>query len=129
MNFLYEFIPKQFINAVGWTIFHSIWQAIMAAIVVGSILITCSQKSARLRYNLTLMAMFILFAASVVTFYKVYNANEPETFNLTKDNSVLNSGTINVLPSISPTSETEIFDHIKNLFKTGTFLLLLVYGF
>jgi beta-lactamase regulating signal transducer with metallopeptidase domain len=63
------------------------------------------------------MAMFILFAASVVTFYKVYNANEPETFNLTKDNSVLNSGTINVLPSISPTSETEIFDHIKNLFN------------
>jgi len=117
MNFLYEFIPKQFINAIGWTIFHSIWQAVIAAILVGSILITCNQKSARIRYNLTLTAIFILFAASIVTFYKVYNSIEPEPVHLKTNNLVLNSDKITGLTAISPTNETEIFDNIKNLFN------------
>jgi len=117
MNFLYEFIPKQFINAVGWTIFHSMWQAIVAAILVGSILITCNRKSARLRYNLTLTVMFILFAASVITFYKVYNPIEPETKNITTDNTLLNSDTVSSLQAESPKNEIDIFDYIQILFN------------
>jgi len=116
MNFINEFIPKQLINAVGWTIFHSIWQAVFAAILVGSILITCNQKSARLRYNLTLSAIFILFAASIITFCKVYNSIESENSNLIADKIVLNSNTITGFPTISPKSEIEILGNIKNLF-------------
>jgi beta-lactamase regulating signal transducer with metallopeptidase domain len=117
MNFLNEFIPKQLLNAIGWTIFHSIWQAIIAALLVGCILAICSQKSARLRYNLTIAAIFILFAASIVTFYKVYNSNHSENLNLTTDNLVLNSDTITGLPAISPKSEIEILDNIKYFFN------------
>jgi beta-lactamase regulating signal transducer with metallopeptidase domain len=119
MNFLYEFIPKQLLDAIGWTIFHSMWQAIIAAILVGSILITCNRKSARLRYNLTLTVMFILFAASVITFYKVYNSIEPETKYLTTDSTLLNSDAITSLPATSPKSEIEILNNIQSLFNSN----------
>ena len=117
MNFLNEFIPKQLLNAIGWTIFYSIWQAIIAAILVGCILVTCNQKSARLRYNLTLTIIFILFAASIVTFYKAYTSYENETSSITTDNLVMKSDVITGLPILTPKGEIEIFDNIKYSFN------------
>jgi beta-lactamase regulating signal transducer with metallopeptidase domain len=117
MNFLNEFIPKQLLNAIGWTIFHSIWQAIIAALLIGCILAICSQKSARLRYNLTLTIIFILFATSIVTFYKAYTSYENETSSITTDNLVMKSDVITGLPILTPKDEIEIFDNVKYSFN------------
>jgi bla regulator protein BlaR1 len=34
MNFLQQLFPDQVINALGWTVIHSLWQGLFLAIVL-----------------------------------------------------------------------------------------------
>jgi len=80
MNFIFNLIPDELIRAIGWTIFHSLWQGGAIAILLGGILLIPSTKSARLRYNLSLIALFLMFCISVITFIKVYEWDTQNKF-------------------------------------------------
>lgn len=76
MNFIYDFISEELTRAIGWTLFHSLWQGIVIAILLALVLLLTSAENARLRYNLSISAMFLMFFCSVITFTKVYNTTE-----------------------------------------------------
>lgn len=76
MNLVYQLIPTEIIKAIGWTIFHSIWQGIVIAIILAAMLLLASKRSARLRYNVSVAAMFIFFFVSLGTFFHVYGSSK-----------------------------------------------------
>ena len=75
MNFIYVLIPEEIIKAIGWTIFHSIWQGAVISILLAGVLLMTGKKSAQLRYILSVTALFFMFGISVITFTQVYSAN------------------------------------------------------
>jgi beta-lactamase regulating signal transducer with metallopeptidase domain/peptidoglycan hydrolase CwlO-like protein len=73
MNFIYYFIHEELIKAIGWTIFHSLWQGAMIAVLLSGVLLVVGKKSARLRYNFSFTALVLIFLFSLATFIQVYH--------------------------------------------------------
>ncbi len=117
MNFINNFIPEELTRAIGWTIFHSIWQGIIVAILLATILLLTGKKSARLRYNISVAALFIMSLLSVSTFIKYYEAPKISS----ADELVLVSAGTENIPSKSlnytPVFEQPNFD-LPDFFKT-----------
>jgi bla regulator protein BlaR1 len=68
--FIYQWLPEAMVRTICWTLIHSLWQGLLAAIIAGIIIISTRKTHPLLRYNL-LTAVFLLFLAStVITFFK-----------------------------------------------------------
>jgi bla regulator protein BlaR1 len=66
--FLNQFIPDSVVKAFSWTLIHSLWQGLAAAVIAG-IIIACTRKSAAaLRYNLLASTLFLFVIISFCTF-------------------------------------------------------------
>lgn len=76
MNFIYDFIPEELIKAIGWTLFHSIWQGAMVAVILSIALLIAGKKSAQLRYYFSIASLIIIMVLAISTFIKVYAGNE-----------------------------------------------------
>ena len=81
MNFIYELIPFNVIEAIGWTIFHSLWQGALISIVLGLAILVTDNKSAKFRYALSVTALLFLIVSCAITFAKVYNPDSSATLS------------------------------------------------
>ena len=72
MNFATALLPGRIVDALGWTLFHSLWQGALAALAFALVLYLTRQYSARVRYALGLMALLLALAASIITFLSYY---------------------------------------------------------
>ena len=72
MNFATALLPGRVVDALGWTLFHSLWQGALAALGFALVLYLTRQYSARVRYALGLMALLLVLAASIITFFAYY---------------------------------------------------------
>lgn len=70
MNFI-NLIPSYIVNAIGWTLIHTLWQGALIAIIVAISIRMIPVRMSNLRYALTCGAMAILFVLSVGTFFYV----------------------------------------------------------
>ena len=59
--------------ALGWTVVHSLWQATVVALVSGVLMILLREKTAKMRYFLSNLALFTVLAASITTFCIYYD--------------------------------------------------------
>jgi len=50
MNFATVLLPGRVVDALGWTLFHSLWQGALAALAFALVLYLTRQYSARVRY-------------------------------------------------------------------------------
>jgi bla regulator protein blaR1 len=55
-------------KAVCWTLVHSLWQGLLAALVAGAVILTTRKSAAVLRYNLLTADLVLFLAAAVGTF-------------------------------------------------------------
>ncbi len=99
MNFIYNFIPEELIKAIGWTIFHSLWQGAMIAVLLSGVLLVTGKKSAQLRYNFSFAALVLIFFFSLATFIQVYDSSGK---TLSSDLGIISANTI------SPQASTEV---------------------
>lgn len=111
MNFIYDLIPEEFIRAIGWTIFHSIWQGALIAILLFGILFLTKTNNSRLRYILSALALFFFFGISAITFTQVYNSNK-EVSSLLSETSIGSSTSSNVLHETAPSGNNTNLDYI-----------------
>jgi len=72
MNFLNSIISENLINAIGWTIIHSLWQAAAAALGCASVMFFLRRSGARTRYLVGVMALMLVLVMSMVTFVSIY---------------------------------------------------------
>lgn len=72
MNMINHFLSGAFIEALGWTLVHSIWQGALVAILVAVLMIILKKYSAKSRYLIYFTSLIFLLGISIVTFFKVY---------------------------------------------------------
>lgn len=74
---LNEIISDRLINALGWTIIHSIWQ--ISIITLGYFLLTSLfyKDRSRSRYNIGIVSLIVLLGATGITFWRIYSSYIP----------------------------------------------------
>ncbi|MEW6195404.1 MAG: M56 family metallopeptidase [Bacteroidota bacterium] len=131
MDFIYQIIPQEIITAIGWTIFHSIWQGVIISLVLGVTLLLSGKRSSAFRYNLSVGALTLLLFASIATFSKVYqpggNLAAPSINNFTQPLTNFAVSTINNLES-SPSTQS-LIEKIENLFSDNLPLIVTAWFF
>jgi beta-lactamase regulating signal transducer with metallopeptidase domain len=59
--------------ALGWTVVHSLWQALIIAILTGIALIILQKKSSKFRYILANIGLWAVLFAAITTFFMYYD--------------------------------------------------------
>lgn len=79
MNPLYHLLNENAVNALGWTLIHSLWQILLVGLLLKISLIFLKNKSAEIRFYVAVISFFSIIIASGVTFTKIYNSNIAST--------------------------------------------------
>jgi beta-lactamase regulating signal transducer with metallopeptidase domain len=72
MNFISHIVSEPLINAIGWTILHSIWQGAAVALGFAVLMFLLRSYSSRTRYLIGVMALLLVLGISLATFFNVY---------------------------------------------------------
>lgn len=67
-----EAMVNNLIKALGWSIFHSLWQGAILYALLFAVLMTLPKLSAKLKHNLAFGSLLLMFASFCFTFYSVF---------------------------------------------------------
>ena len=87
-SFIPGYISSDIVQAVCWTLLHSLWQGLIAASLSGLIIISTRHAKPSLRYNLLSFVFIGFLASAIITFL-----NQPGIINSGNHNTPL-SGTV-----------------------------------
>jgi len=73
MEFLYQFISEDLIYALGWTVIHSLWQAMIIGVLVAFAMMFLKNRSAKARYEVAAFSQFMVLVAGLSTFLIYYD--------------------------------------------------------
>src|ERR1700678_1947363 len=77
--FMNIFLSDAATKAVCWTLFHSLWEGLLAAVLAG-LIIACTRKlPAALRYNLLATDLLLFLIVAAATFSYEYNQNSNQS--------------------------------------------------
>src|SRR5688572_6236658 len=76
MKSLLEIFTSDWINALGWTLLHSLWQSLTILLITFACLRLIPAMRSRLRYLLACCGFFLMIAVSVATFIFVQHQND-----------------------------------------------------
>lgn len=68
MDVLLNFISEDLIYALGWTVMHSLWQGFLIAIIMAFAFQISRKKSAKVRYEIATLSLFMVLVSAVCTF-------------------------------------------------------------
>ncbi|SMD17780.1 M56 family metallopeptidase [Pedobacter nyackensis] len=125
-----EAIVNNLIKAIGWGIFHSLWQA---AIIYGILLALVSifpKMTARLKHNLAYGAMCLMFATFTITFFAVFKwpaNNEQLVRSSFGDQMTTERHEASLSASISNQTE-QLFPYLVAIYAIGILFQLLILG-
>lgn len=123
-----EAIVNNLIKAIGWSIFHSLWQA---AIIYGILLATVSlfpSMTARLKHNLAYGAMCLMFAGFSITFFSVFKwpANHQQVMLTGIQPQLSTAQDSPSLPAIISNQTEQLFPYIVSTYTIGILFQLLI---
>jgi beta-lactamase regulating signal transducer with metallopeptidase domain len=105
MNLINHFFASELIEAIGWTLVHSLWQGSAVVIVLAILLVIMRKNSAQLKYFVSFVSLIILLGWSVSTFVDAYRyaaekrelkeriATSPDNFRLLLKQNMANTAT------------------------------------
>ena len=73
METLFTVYAGEMMHAISWTLFHSIWQAMLIATVLSIFIKYAIAISARFKYMLSAASLLLLLATSICTFYLYFD--------------------------------------------------------
>ncbi|HFA50409.1 MAG TPA: hypothetical protein ENJ95_15455 [Bacteroidetes bacterium] len=76
MELIQQLFPENILQALGWTVLHSLWQAFIVALVLAAYLLGTKGQDARKRYLAGCSAMGAAFFFSVLTFFILLKNSE-----------------------------------------------------
>ncbi len=131
MDFIYQLIPREIITAIGWTIFHSLWQGMIVSLVLGVTLLLSGKRSSIFRYNLSVGALTLLLFASIATFSKVYQPGNGLTVSSLNDfTQPLTNIALNTINNFESSSTTQsLIEKIEDLFSSNISLIVTLWFF
>ena len=84
MEFILKLISEELIYALGWTVIHSFWQAMLLALGLAALHYFLRKRSAHLRYLTAYATIFLVLFSSIYTFIQLYSGpTAAEGVNLT----------------------------------------------
>lgn len=121
-----EAIVNNLIKAVGWSIFHSLWQA---SIIYGLLLLLVAvfpKMTARLKHNLAYGAICMMFAGFCITFFSIFKlpADGLALARQSKDLVLLQYAS-GLSDSIQQKTE-RLFPYLVNVYAVGLLCQLLI---
>ena len=87
MNIIQNVFSEQFIYALGWTLLHSLWQGALIGILIAGAMVFLHRYTARLRYFIYSISLFLVAGLAVITFISAYLSFQPEDENLVSGES------------------------------------------
>ncbi|MDN5212569.1 M56 family metallopeptidase [Fulvivirgaceae bacterium BMA12] len=79
MKTLNEIFSTTFTDALGWTLFHSLWQGALIAFALYIFLVVFRKTRANIKYFVSLSALFSILVIAVITFIYQLNIDKPVT--------------------------------------------------
>ena len=73
MSFISKILSENLINALGWTLVHSLWQGAAAAVGFALLMIFMRKYRSQTRYYIGVMTIILVLAMTVVTFVGIYS--------------------------------------------------------
>ncbi|RDC56157.1 hypothetical protein DU508_11090 [Pedobacter chinensis] len=64
-----HFLPENWLNALGTTLFHSLWLGVALAVLCAIVMFATRKTSAKVRYNLLTICLLLFVVAIAFTFY------------------------------------------------------------
>ncbi|RIW18723.1 hypothetical protein D0X99_03310 [Algoriphagus lacus] len=98
MRLLNDWIPDSLLQALGWTLVHSLWQLVLIAAILWGVLKLAHRSAPGVKYTIAVGALFLAIFAGVGTFVYEFNAIETRPVFSTSDFQILYTD-----PSISST--------------------------
>lgn len=71
-------ITDRLIQALGWTLLHSLWQGLLVALIAAAFLLTAKKASATVRYNLVLVTFILFILSTITTLVWEWQASAPD---------------------------------------------------
>ena len=72
MQFVSKLFSAEFVEALGWTLLHSLWQGAIVAVILGFIMLLMKKNSAQIKYLVSYFSLLIIVGWSVNTFVHSY---------------------------------------------------------
>ena len=79
MKLLQHIFAPELIEAIGWTLVHSLWQGAIVAIAVTILLLIMMRNSAQLKYLVAFFSLILMLGWSSVTFVTSFNYAKEKT--------------------------------------------------
>ena len=102
MNKLNEIFSTTFTDALGWALFHSLWQGAVIAVALFLLLSMMRQSQAKIRYFITVGAQILILVVAVITFIYQYNHAGRVTVGETIPLDFLKSAPVATVGGLSP---------------------------
>ncbi len=102
-------VSEELINALGWTVLHSLWQALLVALIVAGGTILLQKRGAQWRYRLANAGLLAVVLLACYTFLRTYTGIvEAEILEVAGGDTIL------VAPLVEKTSFWHIFETYFN---------------
>lgn len=72
MKIVLKLFTAEFVEALGWTLLHSLWQGAIVAVVLGILMLLMKKNSAQIKYLVSFFTLLIIVGWSVNTFVHSY---------------------------------------------------------
>lgn len=69
MEIITRFVSEELIHALGWTVLHSLWQAVGVALLLAGAMLALRKHTAQVRYTAAFVALMLIFGMSLFTFF------------------------------------------------------------
>ncbi|MGF1925407.1 MAG: M56 family metallopeptidase, partial [Bacteroidia bacterium] len=128
-----ESIVNNLIKAIGWSIFHSLWQGALIYVFLFILLMAVPKLNAKLKHNLAFGSLLFMFLSFCFTFYSLFEIPS-QNLQFNEISSYANKSDLQNLSFLSsnPAVETEVwFPYLTGLYilGIGIQLVLLLLGY
>jgi bla regulator protein blaR1 len=126
-----EILNQTAVNAIFWTLIHSLWQGLILAIFAGFIVLITKKASSALRYNLLSLILVIFIIAVGATFYSQLQdkGNLNVSFQNANATSIENVDSVIKSPTILSNDLTTItVDFLNKNGNTITLIWFLIFS-
>ena len=131
LGLLYQLFSHEVVTALCWTLIHSLWQGLIAALLAGVTILCTRKASASLRYSILTLLFLLFLLGSVITFtIQWQQSNNISLAAITKIPTV-NASIYNapITPMTGPAVQSETFaEQFVNYFNTNAPLVVLIWA-
>ena len=127
--FLQQWFSEQVLKAIGWTLVHSLWQGLLAAVLTGVIIIATRRSKASVRYNLFGAVLGLFVVATIITFLQLMKSEvATETRHLNGTSAYPITAVTIDISGTTVANEVKTIDKFASYFDRNADLFVLIWA-